>query len=423
MRNTARIAAVGLLLCVPLTPVSADWSTPRQAPGVGPAVAFGGETSYVAWIDGGALKVSVNGKAAQTAARGVDKGVTPALAGHRSGAGALTGSACLTSAPRIDFTGSRDAGKSWTTTTVASEPCLGLDLKTSRDGSTMLALWEASTDVTDIDSPTVLRSAVSTDGGTTWSAPTTVPLADNSAEPQVAMSSDGSRVVVASSRSLRGDKAVQLTTSTDGGATWSPKRDLVTGRVDLISLSMDTSPDLRHIAMIWTRSDSTVDRNYVVRSHDAGASWSTPKALGKAGDYPDTGIGISDNGKRVVAFWTRNTSAWSQMLVTASSRDGAKTWSSPATAVGSKTGKFSPHFAVSGDGKRMVALWSGALSKAGKQAVVSATSTGGRWRTSVLQRTSGLPLETTLALSESGKKAVAAWRLGRKQPSVYRSLG
>ena len=401
------------------------WTKPAGASGSQPAagISTDGKTTYAAWLDNGTVKVAVDGKV-KSVGSGAYPREEPALAVQNAGAGLLFGSACNTASAKVSFVGSPDKGSTWTApVVVANEPCAALSLHSSSDGQKLMATWLASTDVAFDDSPTVSRVSNSADGGKTWTTATDMPWGETPAAPLYALSSDGSKAVAVAMRSKRGDKAIQVARSDDGGKTWTQGTDVVQDTVDLLGLDMDASADLTHVALSWMRSPDSGDQLHTSVSDDAGATWGKATAVGKKGEYPDARVAISDDGKKAATIWMQNTSTWSQKMLYSRSTNGGKTWKAAKVAVGSKTGKFFPSFEMSTDGKRMIVLWSGALSKNGKRAVGAATSTGKSWKVQNLQKTKGAVLGTQLAASASAKRAIAAWQVGAKTPKVYRSSG
>ena len=405
----ATSASATLLLAATPGIAANGWSKPAKAAGgwTSVAISANGKTNYAGWIDSGQLKVSMNGGTTKTLVSRADR-LDPAIAASNTGAGILFAD-CKATSPKIGFVVTKDSGTTWSTpTTVAEEPCVQLQLKTSTDGQTLLAIWAAG------DSPTVWRSSVSTDGGASWSAATDMPPI--AFDPAIAMSSDGSRVVVVYERRIGGQDTVQVATSSDSGRSWQDPRNISPGSNSGLAFEdMDASADLKHVAVILQNSSARADQNLVSVSKNSGGSWSTPKAVGKKGDYANSVVAISDNGKHVASAWTSFTRKGAQAFVVSRSSNGGTKWGKPVTADGSSNTKQFPSFEMSGNGKRLIALWSGT------RGIVAARNSGKKWTSTVLQSRKGSQLGPVLATSADGKRAIAGWQVGATSPKVYRS--
>jgi hypothetical protein len=215
----------------------------------------------------------------------------------------------------------------------------------------------------------------STDGGDTWSEPTTLirdtapypfnPLNDKesiTADPknannvyavwdQVHLPSDNADVNALHSSAFRGD--IMFSRSTDGGVTWEPARDLFAQNKNqfaignqIVVLPNGTLVDVFNYSVGSGRQPSGVQTfEAVIRSTDKGQTWSQPIIIAQDQDVPvvdpDTGapvragtnipeIAVAPKGDLYVVWADgRFSNGTHDDVVLSRSTDGGLTWSTP----------------------------------------------------------------------------------------------
>ncbi len=319
---------------------------------------------------------------------------------------------------RIQYAVTPDAGATWGAVvdlTAAGLAAAEPDLAMSSDGSVQAATWWRSNGANKI-----IQVRASGDSGATWSSPVDLSATGSDAtDPQVAVSSDGSRQTVVWRRGAFGFQRVQVSTSSDGGATWSSASDLsVVGNA--LPPAIAISADGLHQAITWSYSSGS---NYTVQmstSSDGGATWSSPVDLSAAGaSARGATVAMSADGLQQAASWVRG----NNVVQSRSSSDGGATWGS-ATNLSVDFGyHYNPSLAMSADGSHRTISWYFDSSPGYAQSRSSADG-GATWGS--LVRLSG-PADATgsdlpaIAMSDDGEDQTVAWSMETSDPEVVQS--
>ena len=186
---------------------------------------------------------------------------------------------------------------------------------------------------------------------TGWSTPKTLDVGGQLAYfPEVAVSADGMTQTVVWRRDDGTHNRVQVSTSSDHGATWSTVQTLSGAGQHAYLPQVALSTDGLIQTITWWRFDGANCRVQVVSSADSGATWSTVQTLTGAGQ--DTGlpeVAVSSDGAIRTVTWWRSDGTHDRVQVSSSSDYGA-TWSTPQTLdVGGQTA-VSSEVAMSADG-------------------------------------------------------------------------
>ena len=198
-----------------------------------------------------------------------------------------------------------------------------------------------------------LATAVSVDGGTTWSRPQASPFSQCAAGPYARVSDPW--VAVSGSTALQigiaftgaastagARSTVLVSRSGDGGTTWSPAIPLVDDDGsrffhDKESLTID-STDPRYVYALWDRVDPNDNGpTLLARSTDGGVSWSPAVTVYDPGAGRQTigNVAVTTPDGVVHVFFTElgpvagNPAATEGSLAVISSSDKGVTWSAP----------------------------------------------------------------------------------------------
>jgi cysteine-rich repeat protein len=211
---------------------------------------------------------------------------------------------------------SSDGGLSWTSPTTVGTgivPSIGFD------GSTIVATWSRN------GAPPGVDAARSTDGGATWSSPQTIAsfpdISSYCSDPRVAGDGVGTWLIACAlagdATGLGEDGEIAVFRSTDNGLTWSPSilvdpeaaTDLV---VDRRASVASTAPGIW--MTLWWRAESVSvledEKPVISHSIDDGLTWSQPEVIGAT----------EGDGRRLSGF------ALGDGLATSGSGDWAYVW-------------------------------------------------------------------------------------------------
>jgi hypothetical protein len=169
----------------------------------------------------------------------------------------------------------------------------------------LLGVWEQ--DRWNAIGTRAINVAITSDGGSTWSAPTTLPFSqcgaasgvgaayDRASDPSIALAPGGIAIATALAFSAAnylgagGLSAVLVSRSTDGGSTWSAAQALLadsnggTGTYYFNDRDMvATDPNGNDVYVVWDRiaSDTTVSEpTWLAHSADAGATWDAARVI------------------------------------------------------------------------------------------------------------------------------------------------
>lgn len=223
----------------------------------------------------------------------------------------------------VQSSASVDSGVSWSAPVTLSVPAQVVDsndVVVAADG-TIFVTWTF-----DDFSGRRVQISRSTDDGATFSAPVDLSAAAGGAfNPRMAVAPNGT-VIVTWQRYGVVSSVIETSRSVDGGATWSPPVTLSVDGVDSYNARIAIAPD-GTIAVAWERGNGGVERIVqVATSTDSGASFGAPVDLSAVGVYSDVpAIAAAPDGTFTVA-WERDIAGGS--VVEVSTLVGA-TWSAP----------------------------------------------------------------------------------------------
>ncbi len=259
---------------------------------------------------------------------------------------------------------STDGGRTWGAPFVLDEPGFGdtisvsPDLVTFADGS-LLAVWQARRNAVG---EKFILSRKSSDFGATFGETRTLNAVHQSFPGSVASRPDGA-VLVAYSDERNIERDIFANHSTDGGATW-PTADVIVAPSNK-SESVGPTAALGEGGEAWVaweekrRGDAALS---VAHSSDGGATWSSPVRI----DDPNAKASpiwpsLVESGGRLTATWTsgivgETSRSWLWMV---SSTDGGKTWSAPKAVYEGAALAISQMLAV---GPRLFLVWHGGAS-------------------------------------------------------------
>lgn len=249
---------------------------------------------------------------------------------------------------------STDGGKTWgnRVTRVLGLAAGNPQIAGSADGTRVAAVWA-------YDNPTirVVEVSSSSDSGVIWATPTPVSdITKNAGDPQVAVSDDGSDMVVAYSEHDGTNERVRIRRSTDGGQNWNAAEVLSDPGANAGSPQVAISADGSRTYVLWTRAVGA-DQRVQVTMQTGQAPWSTPINVSEAGqDASTTDLAISADGTRATAVWKRSDGTHDR-IQSASTPDGGTTWTDPITHSAADSSADNPRVASSSDGDSVTVAW------------------------------------------------------------------
>ena len=268
----------------------------------------------------------------------VDSGATVAW-GTVVGAHDLNAVAVWNSDDTVFASNSKDGGRNWIATPVVIGGATASGSK--RTYKDAIAFANGNVYVAYEDKATGSEEhmfSMSSDGGDTWSAPTTIPSAGAGYITDIDVHANG-QVVVVVSLALSFPNGCFVNVSTDNGTTWTETRvDAALGDVDGIDASMSGN-DL----LVTFNDDSTgLNQTYAVVSNDGGMTFGPVVTLSAGGNgktaYP---VCYTENGDMVVA-WIEDDSSLSgtyEDVMASYSTDHGATWG-PAMNLTNNAGAF-----------------------------------------------------------------------------------
>ena len=311
----------------------------------------------------------------------------------------------------------------------ASEDCWpSPQVTSSGDGTRVAVVWQRSVD----SDTTLVQTAASADGGTSWSSPVSLSTAGYRASPKVASSADGTRLTAVWNQAvIRGedqpiDYSIQAASSTNGGLTWGAPVTVAPGQDDG-GLQITSSRDGSRLTAAWRLvrdNDSVLQTS---GSTDGGATWGAPVNLptGTQGWSDGLRVTSSGDGLRLTALWVFHlfpddaNSVPVSMVQAASSADGGATWGTPVNL--SPAGREADHAysTSSQDGSALTAVWVLTVSGRGSpyqyKIVQTASSAdgGAHWGTPVnlssADYSGSMSSYPQVASSGDGARRTAAW--------------
>ncbi|MER3390502.1 MAG: cell wall-binding repeat-containing protein [Microcella sp.] len=247
---------------------------------------------------------------------------------------------------RIRSASSTDSGTTWSaavTLSEAGQSAFNPSLVT--DGTRLTVAWQRNDGSND-----VIQSSSSTNGGATWSTPVTVSVAGQDARtPKLA--TDGNTITATWSRSDGSNNLIQASTSADG-ATWTAPATLSDTGSNAYIPQIVTDSEV--ITVVWLGNDGSNDVAMAASSVDDGVNWSSPVTLSQAGGnvyVPQ----VDTNGTTIVATWAREDTEGDLRIQTAYSTTDGASWSTPVTL--SDAGNNSDDPQVLSFGSITVLIW------------------------------------------------------------------
>ncbi|MBH0116987.1 exo-alpha-sialidase [Salinibacterium sp. NG253] len=264
----------------------------------------------------------------------------------------------------IQASSSADGGATWSTPVDVSDDARNSTTPqvTIAADNTRTAVWRRNS-----GSNQIIQASTSTDNGITWSVPADLSAAGQDSDtPQISAAPDNSLTALWE-RSDGSDGIVQVSTSNDSGASWSVPVDLSAAGGTAVQGQITVAADGSRTA-VWLRGNGSERIAQVSTSTDGGATWSAAidiSAIGENAREPQLAA-TPDN--TLVAVWHRQDSG-DRILQASFSTDQGVTWSPAAdiSAVGSDTA--GPEIVAAADGAFTI-VW--ALTTGGTQVIQSA---------------------------------------------------
>ena len=344
-------------------------------------------------------------------------------------------------AVRVQAARSTDGGVSWSTPVNVSSPggdATHPQIVTSDDGLRAAVVWQRY----DVANGLQVQAAASSDGGATWSLPTTVsasPITQANQEPKLVASRDGTRLTVVWHRTDGPSgplSTILAAASSNHGETWSPPRTVSVPGHSVGWPVIAGSADGTRVTTVW--EDSSDVSSWGIQSatsSDGGDTWSATRTVstcpvsagGRAAhaapgdiidpivpdcDWPE--VAASGDGTRLTTVWHERYSATGWRARAATSVTGGTTWGPPLTLSTGTTNALHPQVVTSGDGLRVAVVWWNRLGSTGFNDNLQATtsSTGGvGWTTPVdLFAATGTPASLgQLVSSVDGTRLAVVW--------------
>lgn len=313
------------------------------------------------------------------------------------------------------------------------------------DRDDLVGVW--TQDVSDFGGGRGVMASWSDDGGVTWHG-SKVPFTKcntpatewtRTIAPWASIGADG-RVYVASAVDAEGaqssDSAAGVTTSNDGGRTWSAPKFLGLTTSSGASFawtwraSVAASPTVAGRAyLVFDRLrfsfTSMSMRTFISTTADGGAHWGTPREVTAVGDVPSGGhaVLVDPSSGAVYLVWEQVSKGYPRARLVVSN-DGANTWSTPRTINTLQTVEVKhpvtgetvvpglpPEVAIDPNTGALYAVWPDARNTGGRrdEVLFSRSTNGGQsWSrvvrvSSLVKRPAFLP---TIAVSGDGTVGV-----------------
>ena len=222
----------------------------------------------------------------------------------------------------IFLTASRDDGSTWSTPqNISYGPYSGFRPAIATDGASIYVVWE---DVLNANNHEVFLT-ISTDNGSTWSTPQDI--SDSSPLPSLSPSvaTDGTHLYLTWEESIGGIGEILFTASRDDGSTWSTPQNISNSSAD--SLTSSVSTDGTHVFVTWEESIGDTWEILLTSSTDGGSTWSTPQKISNSSADSSTSS-VSTDGTHLYLTWEESIGGFWEILLT-SSTDGGSTWRTP----------------------------------------------------------------------------------------------
>ena len=269
----------------------------------------------------------------------------------------------------------------------------------------LLALVTATASLGTLVAP----SAAASDLMWEWGVPASLSSPGFAAySPSVALSSNGARASVAWIEDDGTRNRTRVTASSDGGDTWDDSTALSAAGQNADSVDLAMSGDGLNLGAVWRRYNGS---HWIVQgsgSSDGGVTWASPSDLSLAGatTYRPS-VALSSSSTRRIAVWHRQ---GSPDVVQAAVADDSSTWVAPVTLSSGSGNATAAAAAVSANGQQLVTLWSKLISSPSQLQSATSSDGGSAWSApTTFPQAPGGPGGQTVAMSEDGRKVVAAW--------------
>lgn len=252
----------------------------------------------------------------------------------------------------IFFSRSSDGGSGWSPAVnvsanpgISFTPVVGVD----DTGNINAAWWDTSLTNREI------FFSRSTNEGVTWSPP--ADLTHNSGrsdEPAMAVSCSGNIYLVWEDKTP-GNWDILFTRSTDGGANWSPLRNVSHNPAPSSwpAIAVDHNG---HINVVWNDYTSGSRRVFFSRSVNGGNTWSQAvNVYNQAGLSGYAAVAVDGDGN-ILLVWTFSTTV-ERKIYFSRSTDKGLTWSQPVNVAPQSQDAVFPDIAVDNVGNINVAWW------------------------------------------------------------------
>ena len=343
----------------------------------------------------------------------------------RTGVAGIVTSALLVVVPTLEASAASTSLSWGDTTQVSDAPQFSYRprIAMSADGSRAIAIWLWG-DGANLKLQS--KSATIVNGVATWSTATVIAdrLHQYGDDPQIVMSADGTSAAAAWLTSVGGNSVVysRVATVTSSGVAWGSVAELSDATSIARRPRIAQSANGAMLTAVWLQQR---DGRSVVQSRSAivdasDASWGATTDLSDpGGDVRDLSIVLSAAGTKSVAtwMWLEEDRYYAYLVQTRSAMivDNVATWG-PTTDLsdGAEGDGNYPQVALSANGARATAVWSGWDGQSNTMTAQSKSATilGNvvTWSTSTkLSDTTQNAHDTRVALSSDGTKATALW--------------
>ena len=298
-------------------------------------------------------------------------------------------------------------------------------ISSSADGSRLAAVWSRFD-----GSAFVIQAATATvaNGTATWSSPQTLSAAGQSAfDPQIATSSDGTRLAAIWQRWDGSRYIIQASTATvtNNTAAWSTISNLSANTDSSRAPQIASSSDGTQLGAVWARQNGT----YLVQSATATvangiATWSSPYDMSVTdGSVITPQITMSADGSRMASAWSLFNGVQYLQVRTATVSHGTATWRAVGNVV-STGNPTTPQLASSVDGTRLALTWKSDGGPGNVIQAATATVSGNlaTWSTIADLSDASQNAETPqIAMSSDGSTIATVWRWGTSSPRTIQT--
>lgn len=299
----------------------------------------------------------------------------------------------------------------------------------SSDGTQAAAVWYRNN-----GSNWIIQSATASISGNTanWSAATDLSVeGQDTFTPQLALSSDGTKAAAIWGRSNGSNSIIQSSSAIISGntASWSSVVDLSASGQNANDPQIALSSDGTKAVAVWSRSNGS---EYVIQFALAGiigniASWGAVTDLTAAGlNAISPRIAISSDGTKTTAMWCRsNGSGYVTQATSATIANDTVVWDKRISNLSTAQGTTGfPDLALSADGTGATAVWRRMTSNNHVVEAASAQISGNSatWGEATDLSGSGWSAyDPDVAISSAGTQAIAVWRRFTSEEPIIES--